>query len=308
MKEVGPGVWMRVAVTISLGAIWASIGGGVLSSMRSKTRRRPMWCAASSSKPPAELKYVVTTHWDTDHIACNPQWRREGATVIAHKLCAERRAMGRPPRYFLPRQSDPARPSDKAIEMRWVGGTHTPWDTLLYFPHARVLHIADLFGWGLIPCQPTPHKNRSSARRSTTNLLSTTSGCPGRGQVATREEPDSLPLVLRRDAGESARAHRGRQEQQGNPDKISEPTDMADWWRFNDWKHAKNVALIHKLRAISPQFTGQKASAPKRSLYCSGVLPAFHICGIRCSVEEIVFGEHYAVKRTHNNHTLNFRS
>jgi hypothetical protein len=27
-------------------------------------------------------------------------------------------------------------------------------------------------------------------------------------------------------------------------ERVEPPSDMAAWWRFTDWKHAKNVELI----------------------------------------------------------------
>ena len=29
-------------------------------------------------------------------------------------------------------------------------------------------------------------------------------------------------------------------------EQVTPPSDMENWWRFFDWKHAKNVALIRE--------------------------------------------------------------
>jgi glyoxylase-like metal-dependent hydrolase (beta-lactamase superfamily II) len=157
VREVGPGVWVRVAVD---NIAWCDLGEwAVVIDALEEPDQADVVRDLIRETTGKELKYVVNTHWDLDHIACNPQWKREGATVIAHKSCAEAadRDAGRPDIWFDERAALRGQ-DDKAIEMLWQGGTHTPWDTVLYFPHAQVLHIADLFAWGLIPCKPTPAK------------------------------------------------------------------------------------------------------------------------------------------------------
>jgi glyoxylase-like metal-dependent hydrolase (beta-lactamase superfamily II) len=172
VKEVGPGVWIRVAVD---NIAWCELGhcGVIIDALEDPTQADVVRGLLKETTG-QDLKYIVTTHWDADHIACNPQWKSEGAIDIAHESCAQSAGdwEGRPDITFND-QSTLYGSGDKRIEMRWLGGTHTPWDTILYFPHARVLHIADLFGWGLIPCQPR-HKKSSACALFWTNSSSTT--------------------------------------------------------------------------------------------------------------------------------------
>jgi glyoxylase-like metal-dependent hydrolase (beta-lactamase superfamily II) len=244
VKQVGPGVWLRVAVdNIS----WCDLGDGaaVIDALEDPTQADVVRGLIKETTG-QDLKWVVTTHWDVDHIACNPQWRREGAPVIAHQSCADAAGdwEGHPDISY----SDNAvlrGVGDRQIQMRWVGGTHTPWDTILYFPHARVLHIADLFGWGLIPCQPTPAKvaRLREALGIITGYDADALIC-GHGPsltmphihrfVAYFEEMLRLvpPLVQAGQANEEIEK------------AVPPPADMTDWWRFTDWKHARNIALI----------------------------------------------------------------
>src|SRR4028118_1503142 len=87
IKEVGPGVWIRVAVyNIS----WCNLGNGaaVIDALEEPEQADAVRDLIKQTTG-QDLKYVVTTHWDTDHIACNPQWKREGAIVIAHQSCSD---------------------------------------------------------------------------------------------------------------------------------------------------------------------------------------------------------------------------
>ena len=244
IKEVGPGVWIRVAVdNIS----WCDLGdaAAVIDALEDPEQADVVRGHIKETTG-KDLKWVVQTHWDVDHIACNPQWRREGAVVVAHQSCAESAGMweGRPDISYddkaVLRGLD-----DKRIEMQWVGGTHTPWDTLLYFPHARVLHNADLFGWGLIPCQPTPQKvaRLKEVLGHVVKYDADVLIC-GHGPTLTTDHihrfinyfNEMLQVVP-----PLAAAGKSVEEIER---EVPPPADMEDWWRFVAWKHKKNIELI----------------------------------------------------------------
>jgi cyclase len=246
VKELARGVWMRVAVD---NIAWYDLGRGaaVIDALEDPDQADVVRSLIKETTG-QDLKYVVTTHWDGDHIACNPQWKREGAPVIAHQSCAQSAGdwEGRPDIVY-PDTLVLQGVGDRAIQMRWVGGTHTAWDTILYFPDARVLHIADLFGWGLIPCQPTPQK----IERLREILLiiqsyeadhvicghgpSTDLACIIRFESYLDDMLEQVPLLVAQ----------GLSDEQ-IIEQVPPPPDMSEWFRFVAWKHAKNVALIRE--------------------------------------------------------------
>jgi cyclase len=244
VKEVGPGVWVRVAVD---NIAWCELGNcGVIIDALEDPTQADVVRGLLKETTGQDLKYIVTTHWDVDHIACNPQWKHEGAIDIAHESCAQSAGNweGRPDITFND-QSILRGAGDQRIEMRWLGGTHTPWDTILYFPHAKVLHIADLFGWGLIPCQPTPEKVErlrfilaEIVKYDAQAIICghgpvTDMACIQRFSKYFEEMLQSVPpLVQQGLSTEEIEA------------KVLPPEDMRDWWRFFDWKHKKNIELI----------------------------------------------------------------
>ena len=251
VKQVGSGVWMRVAVD---NIAWYDLGSGaaVIDALEDPTQADVVRSLIKETTG-QDLKYVVTTHWDADHIACNPQWKREGAPVIAHQSCAQSAGdwEGRPD-IFYPDTCTLQGEGDRKIEMRWVGGTHTPWDTILYFPSAKVLHIADLFGWGLIPCQPTPQK--VERLREVLTIIqsyeadavicghgpSTDLKCIARFESYFEEMLEGVPDLIAQNKSDEEIAQ-----------LLPPPADMSEWFRFVAWKHAKNIALIREF------YTGQ---------------------------------------------------
>ena len=243
VKEIGSGVWIRVAIdNIS----WCDLGDyAVVFDALEDASQADVVRDLIRQTTEKELKYVVTTHWDVDHIACNPQWKREGAVVIAHQSCMDSAGdwEGRPDISYDERAV--LKGASEEIRMQWLGGTHTPWDTVLYLPQARVLHIADLFGWGLIPCQPTPAK--AARLREVLNRVleydADTLIC-GHGPTCTLQHIARF-LTYFDDMMESvpALAREGKNAQEIAA-LVAPPSDMEDWWRFTAWKHAKNIELI----------------------------------------------------------------
>ncbi len=246
VKELAGGVWMRVAVD---NIAWYDLGrGAAVIDALEEPDQADVVRGLIKKTTGQDLKYVVTTHWDADHIACNPQWKREGAPVIAHQSCAQSAGdwEGRPDVVY-PDTLVLRGEGDREIQMRWVGGTHTPWDTILYLPDARVLHIADLFGWGLIPCQPTPTK----IERLREILLiiqsyevdhvicghgpSTDLACIIRFESYLDEMLEQVPPLIAQGLSD-----------EGIIEQVPPPPDMSEWFRFVAWKHAKNVALIRE--------------------------------------------------------------
>ncbi len=249
VREAAPGVWVRVAVD---NIAWCDLGlfAVVIDALEDPAQADVVRDLIRETTG-KELKYVLNTHWDADHIACNAQWRSEGVIALAHKSCAEAadRDPKRPDIWFDDKASLRGQ-DDRAIEMQWVGGTHTPWDTILYLPHAQVLHVADLFAWGLIPCQPTPEKI-ARLREVYDRLLGYDAQAVlvGHGPVATIEQLRRFrayfeemlstvpPLIAAGKSDEEILA------------QLKPPQDMASWWRFTDWKHAKNIELIRQFHA-----------------------------------------------------------
>lgn len=244
VKEIGPGVWIRVAVdNIS----WCELGdGAVVFDALEDPEQADVVRGLIKETTGQELRWIINTHWDPDHIACNPQWRREGVVAIAHESCAASAGdwEGAPDVSFADRAMLRGL-KGRRVEMEWVGGTHTAWDTLLYMPHARVLHIADLFGWGLIPCPPSPARVRR-LRSVLGKVLSYQADALicGHGPVLKMDQVRRFMAYLDMMLEEVPTRAAAGADLEKIAGELPPPEDMHDWWRFTDWKHSKNIELI----------------------------------------------------------------
>ena len=249
VREVGPGVWIRSAVD---NICWYDLGeaAAVIDALEDPAQADVVRGLIRETTG-RDLKWVVTTHWDADHIACNPQWRREGALVVAHRSCALSAGdwEGRPDVSYADTATLQGE-GERRIDMEWLGGTHTPWDTVLHFPQARVLHIADLFGWGLIPCKPTPEKT-ARLKQVLNRVLAFDADvlvC-GHGPTLT---PDHVRRFLSyfdqmlQDV--PALVSQGKTLDEIEK-LVTPPSDMEEWWRFAAWKHKKNIELLAEYAA-----------------------------------------------------------
>lgn len=246
--EVGPGVWIRNMVD---NASWADLGDSavVFDSLDPADdgpmeEQIPKDVLRTTGKP---IKWLVNTHWHPDHIGFNASWAKAGATVIAHESCgqAQPEHNGQPNITFT--DTYVLEGSDgRRLELEWLGGTHTPWDTVVYFPWARVLHIADLFGWGMIPLSKFDPQKVNLLKQHLRRVLEYDADryIVGHGPIA---EPEHIErwltyledLLLRvpplAQAGNSAEDIEA---------ELPVPSDMEDWWKLKAWKHSHNIRIL----------------------------------------------------------------
>jgi len=247
--EVGPGVWIRNMVD---NAAWADLGDAavVIDSLDPQDdgpmeKEIPEDVRRTVGKP---FRWLVNTHWHPDHTGFNAAWARLGATVIAHESVgpAQNEASGQPnitfkDRYVLEGQG-------RRIQLEYLGGTHTQWDSVVYFPWAKVLHIADLFGWGMIPLSRYDQAKIDLLRQRLARVLEydAESYIVGHGPVAKPEHirrwlaylDDLLERV-------PPLARQGKDVDEIEAE-IPVPRDMQDWWKLEAWKHRHNLTLLVK--------------------------------------------------------------
>jgi glyoxylase-like metal-dependent hydrolase (beta-lactamase superfamily II) len=244
IRKIGDGVYIREGVD---NCVWADLGGGtaVIDTLEDPALATVIESAVAETvgKP---VRWIINTHWDEDHIAGNPSFAQKGVTIIAHESAAaptEHRD-GEPDvtyqdHYILEGEGRQAR-------IEWLGGTHTSADSIVYLPWARVLHVADLFGWGLFMQREDSPQKTARTQEILDRILSYDADvivC-GHGPTLTmdhirryrsyfNEMWEKVPSL----------AAQGKSLEQIQAE-IPVPEDMKGWWRLQDWKHNRNLERI----------------------------------------------------------------
>lgn len=244
--EIGPGVWIRNAVDNS---VWADLGdGAVVIDGLEDPGLAPVIRQNIDETVGKPLKWLVNTHWHADHIACNPAWAAAGATVVAHDSMgpATTEHNGQPNITFADRYV--LQGSERRLELEWLGGTHTQWDTVVYFPWAKVLHIADLFGWGMIPFGRWENERVPRLREVLNRVLTYDAKVlvPGHGPVLTQDHIRRWLAYFEQLLERVPPMAREGKDLEAIETALPPPDDMRDWWRFVDWKHRRNLEMMSK--------------------------------------------------------------
>jgi len=244
VRAIVPGVWVREAVD---NCTWAllddfvvivdaleegHLAGEVLKAIRD-----------TAGKP---VRYLINTHWHTDHIACNKAFAEAGATVIAHQTAAagsKRHGDGRPDLTFDGRLSICG--GTRRLALYSAGGTHTPGDSVVHFEWAGVLCVGDLFGWGLIPLGCITDEDADRVLHVMQQVISLRPQIvvPGHGPRATQAHLERWVEYFRWLLTEVPKLTAAGRTAEQIEQALPIPDDMTDWWRF-DWKHPHNIQQV----------------------------------------------------------------
>jgi glyoxylase-like metal-dependent hydrolase (beta-lactamase superfamily II) len=118
---------------------------------------------------------------------------------------------------------------------------------VVWFPEECILATGDLFGWGLIPCtRPlTP-----DVRERLLGIYDEMIACdpktviPGHGPLATGDHLRRFVQYVQDLCDEARKRAAEGQSVAQIVAGIAPPQDMADWWRFADWKHGNSAERV----------------------------------------------------------------
>lgn len=166
--EVAPGLYFQYHHQESNNAFFVTDDGVLVIDTRQHPRRAEELVATIRKYTNKPIKWVVNTHAHGDHYFGNSVFKREGATIIAHRDTAGmmkahfglemKRRMG----YFKQRQYDPAEVKltlpdvtfdskltlnlgGRTVEIFYIGAGQNPGDTFVNFPKERVLYSGGPF-------------------------------------------------------------------------------------------------------------------------------------------------------------------
>ena len=112
------------------------------------------------------VRFVINTHWHFDHTGGNENLGEAGVVIVAHDQVRERMMVGQ---YLsaIDRRVPPSPPaalpvltfSDRAslhlngetVTAYHVEHAHTDGDSIIHFPESNVIHMGDIFFFGIYP-------------------------------------------------------------------------------------------------------------------------------------------------------------
>jgi cyclase len=197
----------------------------------------------------AKPKFLVNTHWHSDHAGGNAVFQGAGTTIFAHenvrkRLSNEVMSTGRVAQANpQPKIAWPVVTFASGIDFHLNGQTvrafkvpaaHTDGDTMVYFVEANVLHMGDTYMKGRFPFIDTGSggtlKGLIEAQKQALAVANaTTKVIPGHGDVAARTDiAESVAMLEGASAAVAARIRAGDTLEQAIAAKP-----LAPWSKFD---------------------------------------------------------------------------
>jgi cyclase len=164
VRELAPGVYLLHG---SGGNTLASIGpDGTLLVDSEFAQVAPKLKAALAKLQAGPVKYVISSHYHGDHTGANESFHQDGATIVGQENCRLRMTQSR---YSgMTGKTSPPAPvaswptltyanklvlyfNGEEVEAVYKQPSHTDGDSIVYFRHANVVHLGDVFVNNLYP-------------------------------------------------------------------------------------------------------------------------------------------------------------
>ena len=259
VREVAPGLYFQYHHQEANNAFLITDAGVLVIDTRQHPRRAEELLATIRKYTDKPIRWVVNTHAHGDHYFGNSVFKREGATIVAHRDTAGmmkqmfplemKRRMG----YFRQRQYQPdevkltlpdvtfdSRLSldlgGRQVEIFYMGAGQNPGDTFIHFPRERVLYAGGPFSK-----QSWPNPSFTPSMQGWIELLRKIAAMDvdqylgGHGDIGTKKDVlDEAQMLADFDAGMRAAVAKGM-----TPDEIvkSEPfakyRNVRNYYRMN---------------------------------------------------------------------------
>ena len=169
--------------------------------------------ASVTDKP---IRYVIDTHWHSDHVGGNEAFRKLGAVLIAHENVRERMRSEQTMKFFgrkVPASSETAWPdvtfkeeivlyfNGEEIHIFQKEPGHTDTDCVVHFRKANLFQVGDLYFNGLYPYIGVSSGGSVNGMIAVTRYLAermdgNTVVVPGHGPVSNKAEFEAYGQML----------------------------------------------------------------------------------------------------------------
>jgi len=204
--ELAKGVYMLTGAGGNMGV---SVGeGGVFLIDDQFAPLTPKIKAAIAKLSDKAVKFVINTHWHSDHTGGNENLGREGLIIVAHDNVRKTMSKDQVIAMFnanVPAAPEVALPSitfsdtttfylnGEELRVRYLQPSHTDGDSIVQFKNANVIHTGDIFFNGFYPFIDVDHGGAINGMIANATTIIGLAGAdtkiiPGHGPQATRDQ------------------------------------------------------------------------------------------------------------------------
>ncbi len=259
VTEVAPGLYFQYHHQESNSAFLVTNDGVLVIDTRQHPKRAEELVTTIRKITDKPIRWVVNTHAHGDHYFGNSVFKREGATIIAHRDTAGMmkaqfdREMKRRMGYFKQRNYDPAEVTlvlpdvtfdskmtltlgGRTVDLLYFGAGQNPGDTFIHFPQERVL-----FAGGPFSTNSWPNPSFTPSMQGWIGVLKKIASLDvekylgGHGDIGTKEDVLAEARMLSDfDAGMRAAVAKGmtRDEIIKNV-RFEKYSDVRNYYRMN---------------------------------------------------------------------------
>src|SRR5688572_15777219 len=158
VEQLAPGVAVLFGAGGNIGLSYGEDGNVIVDDQYAPLT--PKILAAIATLDPDPVRFVINTHWHSDHSGGNENLGRQGAVILANDNVRVRMAAGQLIPFFnmnvppAPKAALPVVTFDHSVTLNINGdrlramhvlNAHTDGDSLVYWEKANVLHMGDVF-------------------------------------------------------------------------------------------------------------------------------------------------------------------
>jgi cyclase len=259
VREVAPGLFFQYHHQEANNAFLVTDEGVLVIDTRQHPKRAEELVATIRKYTDKPIRWVVNTHAHGDHYFGNSVFKREGATIVAHRDTAGmmkanfplemKRRMG----YFKQRQYDPGQVKlalpdvtfdsrmsltlgGRQVEIFYIGAGQNPGDTFVHFPKERAL-----FAGGPFSRQSWPNPSFTPSMQGWIEVLRKIAAMDvdqylgGHGDIGTRKDVlDEAQMLADFDAGMRAAVGKGMSRDEIVRDvRFDKYKDVRNYYRMN---------------------------------------------------------------------------